>query len=141
MGTESDLAAVADRVAVEDLYDRQLEAIERRDFPAYDDTFTRDAIVDLTGLGEAVFTYPDYRAWLIALVDSMVAAQRLRGGLRLTLQGDLAIARVPVACHVTFDSSDGPVLTHSGVFYEDELVRTIEGWKVARRRESISWSA
>lgn len=138
--TNIDAAFVAHRVAIEDLYDRQLDAVERNDMAAYRETFAEDAKVDLTGIGAEVFTLDAYLAWLIELQRSILSAQRLRGGLRLDLGDGVAEARVPVACHVTFDSPEGPNLAHAGVRYDDQLRLASGQWRVVRRVESIAWT-
>ena len=114
---------VQDRFAIEDLYDRQLAAAEAFDFEAYDTTFAADARIDLSDFGRAECGYAEYRAWLDSLRSTMVAAQRIAGGLRLSLEGARATTRVPVACHVTMQVGGERRLTHTGVFYNDVLER------------------
>ena len=75
------------------------------------------------------------RAWLAGLRDTMVEAQRITGGLRLTLEADAATTRVPVACHVTMQIGDERRLTHTGLFYNDRLERRPEGWRIVHRVE------
>jgi hypothetical protein len=131
---------IDDRFAIADLYDRQLAAAEAHDFELYDTTFTPDAQIDLRDFGQPVRAYPDYRAWLAQLLPMMTSAQRITGGLRLQLQGDLATTRVPVACFVTMRTGDTSVLTHTGLFYNDELARTPDGWRIVSRYEELAWS-
>ena len=131
---------IQDRFAIMDLYDRQLAAAEAFDFEAYDTTFTPDARVDLSDFGQPECAYPAYRAWLAGLEGTMIAAQRITGGLRLTLDGDTATTRVPVACHVTMKLGDETKLVHTGIFYNDALERRPEGWRIVRRVEALAWS-
>ena len=60
---------------------------------AYDTTFAPDARVDLSDFGQPECGYADYRAWLLGLRDTMIEAQRIIGGLRLTLDGASARCR------------------------------------------------
>lgn len=131
---------IQDRLAIEDLYDRQLAAAEAWDFVAYDTTFAADACIDLSDFGRPACDYPDYRAWLESLRPTMVAAQRIRGGLRLVLDGDRATTHVPVACHVTMQIGDERRLTHTGIFYADVLERRPEGWRIVTRTEQLAWA-
>ena len=87
------LEEIQDRFAIEDLYDRQLAAAETFDFDRYDTTFSAGARVDLSDFGRQACDYAEYRTWLAGLQGTMVAAQRLTGGLRLTLEGDRATTR------------------------------------------------
>jgi hypothetical protein len=131
---------IDDRFAIADLYDRQLAAAEAHDFAQYDTTFAPDAQIDLRDFGQPVRAYPEYRAWLAGLLPMMTSAQRITGGLRLQLDGDRATTRVPVACFVTMATGEGHVLTHTGLFYNDVLVRTADGWRIASRYEELAWS-
>lgn len=135
-----DAQAIQDRFAIQDLYDRQLAAAEAFDFDAYDTTFAADARVDLSDFGRPECAYPEYRDWLASLQTTMVAAQRIIGGLRLALDGARATTRVPVACHVTMQIGGERRLTHTGLFYEDRLERRPEGWRIVHRVEALAWS-
>lgn len=135
-----DLEEIQDRFAIMDLYDRQLAAAEAFDMAAYDTTFAADARIDLSDFGREESGYPEYRDWLEGLSTTMVAAQRIVGGLRLELDGARARTRVPVACHVTMQIGDERRLTHTGIFYEDHLERRDEGWRIVRRVEALAWS-
>ncbi len=135
----STLTAITDRFAIMDLYDRQLAAAEVFDFAAYDTTFAHDARVDLSDFGQPESDYATYRAWLASLQDTMVEAQRITGGLRLHLDGTNATTRVPVACHVTMLVDGERRLTHTGIFYNDQLERRAEGWRIVHRVEERAW--
>jgi hypothetical protein len=132
---------IQDRFAIEDLYDRQLAAAEAHDWPAYDTTFSADARIDLSDFGQPERDYSEYRAWLVELSRNMRQAQRITGGLRLRLEGARATTRVPVSCHVKLRAEEGEVWVHNGLFYEDELARTDDGWRIVRRRETLAWAA
>lgn len=131
---------IQDRFAIVDLYDRQLAAAESFDFEVYDTTFAPNARVDLSDFGQPEATYPDYRAWLSSLRETMVAAQRITGGLRLKLDGDEASTRVPVACFVTMQVGDEQRLTRTGIFYNDRLARLEDGWRIVHRVEALAWA-
>lgn len=133
------LAEINDRFAIADLYDRQLAAAEAWDFDAYDTTFAPDAEIDLSDFGVPPQRYPAYRAWLASLRPTMPQAQRIAGGLRLTLAGDTATTRVPVVCWVTMLVEGRPTPTSTGLFYEDRLRRTEAGWRIVARREALAW--
>ena len=135
------LDEIQDRLAIADLYDRQLAAAEAFDFEAYDTTFSADALVDLSDFGLPECPYPRYRAWLADLQGVMVKAQRIIGGLRLQLGDGHATTRVPVSCHVVMRSDEHDTLTHTGIFYNDVLERRAEGWRIVKRIEELGWSA
>ncbi len=134
------IGELQDRAAIVDLYDRQLAAAEAWDLDVYDTTFAPVAEIDLRDFGQAVLTYRDYREWLASLQKVMVAAQRITGGLRLSLDGDRASTRVPVACFVTMDFEGDRSLVSTGVFYNDTLERTADGWRIVSRYEELGWA-
>ena len=131
---------IQDRLAIADLYDRQLAAAEAWDLDAYDTTFAAEAQIDLRDFGQPVRLYAGYRDWLASLRTMMVAAQRITGGLRLQLDGDRAKTRVPVVCYVTMEIDGARTLTSTGLFYNDVLARTADGWRIVERYEELAWS-
>ena len=131
---------IQDRFAIEDLYDRQLAAAEAWDLTTYDTTFAATAEIDLRDFGQPVRPYAQYREWLQSLSNVMVNAQRLTGGLRLHLDGDRATTRVPVVCYVTMELDGVRTLTYTGLFYNDALERTGDGWRIVQRYEELAWS-
>jgi SnoaL-like domain len=134
------LSEMQDRFAIEDLYDRQLAAAEAWDLGSYDTTFAATAEIDLRDFGQPVRRYAEYRAWLESLRTVMVKAQRITGGLRLHLGGDRATTRVPVVCYVTMELDGVRNLTYTGLFYNDTLARTADGWRIVQRYEELAWS-
>jgi len=129
--------AIRDRFAIQDLYDRQLAAAEAHDWESYDTTFSNDAAVDLSDFGEPVRGYPEYRRWLESLSKDMPKAIRLTGGLRLELGEDRAHTRVPVICCVKMRAAAGEEWTWTALFYNDELTRTAQGWRIVKRYEEL----
>lgn len=134
------VSEMQDRLVIADLYDRQLAAAEAWDLAAYDTTFAADAQIDLRDFGQPVRPYPEYRDWLVSLRTVMVRAQRVTGGLRLHLDGDRATTRVPVVCYVTMTFDGALTLTATGLFYNDVLARTLDGWRIVERYEELAWS-
>lgn len=131
---------IQDRLAIEDLYDRQLAAAETFDFGSYDTTFSSDARLDLSDFGLAVCNYSEYRSWLSSMQEFMLKAQRIRGGLGLVLDGDSATSRVPVYCNVLIRSGDKKLLSKTGIYYNDRLERREEGWRIVERIEQLGWA-
>ena len=129
----------ADRIAIIDLYDRQLAAAEAWDFEAYDTTFAADATVDLRDFGQAACPYPEYRSWLSSLQPVMVHAQRVTGGLRLALDGDGATTRVPVVCYVTM-VIEGSAAAARRASSTTTPWPTPDGWRIVERYEELSFS-
>jgi ketosteroid isomerase-like protein len=118
---QQDIAAVLLRYAT---------GIDRRDWPLFRTVFTDDCKLDYGEIGS--FTGVD------AITEFMQQAHAMAGHTmhRLTNQviavdGDAAEARTYVdALIMVGDSGSG---VNAAGFYDDELVRTDDGWRVAKR--------
>lgn len=125
---------MSERVDRQDIYDllvRYATGIDRRDWPLFRTVFTDDCELDYGEIGR--WTGVD------AVVDFMEQVHALAGhtlhrlsNQAIAVDGDHATARTYI---------DGLILAadnNSGVnaigFYDDEMVRTPAGWRIARRR-------
>ena len=120
-----------DRQDIAEMLVRYATGIDRRDWPLFRTVFTDDCELD----------YGEIGAWkgVDAVTDFMQAAHALAGhtlhrlsNLAITVDGDTATARTYI---------DGLIMmgdNKSGVnaigFYDDEIVRADNGWRIARRR-------
>ncbi|KKC05201.1 nuclear transport factor 2 family protein [Mycobacterium nebraskense] len=120
-----------DRQDISELLVRYATGIDRRDWPLFRTVFTADCELDYGEIGS--WTGVD------AVADFMEQVHALAGytlhrltNQAITVDGDNATARTYI---------DGLIMAgdnNSGVnaigFYDDEIVRTGEGWRIARRR-------
>lgn len=120
-----------DRQEISELLVRYATAIDRRDWPLFRTVFTDDCELD----------YGEIGAWsgVDAVTDFMERVHAPAGhtlhrltNRAITLAGDRAVARTYVDALIMFaDNQSGA----NGVgFYDDEIVRTPDGWRIARRR-------
>ncbi len=121
----------ADRQAIEDVLVRYATGIDRRDWPLFRTVFTEDCALD----------YGEIGTWrgVDAVVEFMVTAHQPAGhtlhritNTAVSLDGDTATVRAYVdALIMSADNTSG---VNAAGFYDDELVRTDGGWRIARRR-------
>ncbi|MFV8318480.1 nuclear transport factor 2 family protein [Mycobacterium sp. 23] len=122
---------MTDRDDISDLLVRYATGIDRRDWSLFRTVFTEDCQLD----------YGEIGAWsgVDAVTDFMEKVHAMAGHTlhRLTNQaidvnGDNAVARTYVdALIMAADNKSGV----NGIgFYDDEMVRTQQGWQIARRR-------
>jgi 3-phenylpropionate/cinnamic acid dioxygenase small subunit len=120
-----------DRQDISDVLIRYATGIDRRDWPLFRTVFTADCELD----------YGEIGTWhgVDAVTEFMEQSHAMAGHTMhrmsnqvIDVNGDRAAARSYV---------DGLILApdnNSGVnaagFYDDDLVRTADGWRVARRR-------
>jgi uncharacterized protein (TIGR02246 family) len=123
-----------DRQDISDLLVRYATGIDRRDWPLFRTVFTDDCELD----------YGEIGAWkgLDAVADFMEQTHALLGhtmhrmsNMVITVDGDRAAARTYIdGLMMAPDNSSG---VNAVGFYDDEIVRTDEGWRIARRRITI----
>lgn len=122
---------MTDRDDISDLLVRYATGIDRRDWSLFRTVFTEDCQLD----------YGEIGAWsgVDAVTDFMEKVHAMAGHTlhRLTNQaidvnGDNAVVRTYVdALIIAADNKSGV----NGIgFYDDEMVRTPQGWQIARRR-------
>ena len=125
-----------DRLEINDLLTRYTTAIDNQNWELLDTVFTPDAGVDYTSSGGIAGTYPEARKWLSEVLPIFSATLHYISNSTVELDGDRAHAKTYVWNPMHMKLGDGS--DHSftvGGFYEDEIVRTPEGWRIARRHE------
>lgn len=123
--------AMSDREDITEVLVRYATGIDRRDWPLFRTVFTDDCVLD----------YGEIGTWngVDAVTEFMDQSHAMAGHTMhrlsnhaIAVDGDTATARTYI---------DGLIMAqdnNSGVnaigFYDDELVRTPAGWRIARRR-------
>lgn len=122
---------MTDRQDISDVLVRYATGIDRRDWPLFRTVFTDDCALD----------YGEIGTWkgVDSVTEFMEQAHAMAGHTlhRLTNQaiavdGDTATARTYIDGLIMFKDNDSGV--NAVGFYDDELVRTGVGWRIARRR-------
>ncbi|TDC46529.1 nuclear transport factor 2 family protein [Jiangella ureilytica] len=127
---------IADRLEIEQLLIRYCHAVDGRDWDAYRAVFTSDAVIDdvTAGPGNSV---EEMAAFLAGAFERVVVIQHAISTSRVKIDGDTATARTICHCPVVLRRGDGETrLFFQGLWYDDELVRTSDGWKIAHRAET-----
>ena len=130
------LEEISDRIQIDDLLIRYTVAIDTKDWDLLDTVFTPDAKVDYTTSGGTKGSYPEVRAWLAKALAPFKMTQHLISNSVVRVDGDTATARTMVFNPMgTDDGKGGLDLFYVGAWYDDKLVRTPEGWRIAERFE------
>ena len=120
-----------DRQDISDLLVRYATGIDRRDWPLFRTVFTDDCELD----------YGEIGAWkgLDAVADFMEQTHALLGhtmhrlsNMVITVDGNQAVARTYLDGLMM--APDNRIGVNAVGFYDDEIVRTDDGWRIARRR-------
>jgi 3-phenylpropionate/cinnamic acid dioxygenase small subunit len=120
-----------DRQDISDLLVRYATGIDRRDWPLFRTVFTDDCELD----------YGEIGAWqgVDAVTEFMDTTHAMAGhtlhrlsNQAIALDGDKATARTYIDAVIMFGDNKSGV--NAWGFYDDEIVRTADGWRIARRR-------
>jgi 3-phenylpropionate/cinnamic acid dioxygenase small subunit len=120
-----------DRQDIADLLVRYATGIDRRDWPLFRTVFTDDCELDYGEIGswKGVDAVTDFMEKVHALAGHTL--HRLSNHV-ITVDGDRAMARTYIDALIMVGDNQSGV---NGVgFYDDALVRTADGWRVARRK-------
>jgi 3-phenylpropionate/cinnamic acid dioxygenase small subunit len=120
-----------DRQDISDLLVRYATGIDRRDWPLFRNVFTDDCELDYGEIGtwQGVDAVTDFMDTTHAMAGHTL--HRLTNQA-ITLDGDNASARTYIDAVIMFGDNQSGV--NAWGFYDDEIVRTGDGWRIARRR-------
>jgi len=110
---------------------RYATGIDRRDWPLFRTVFTDDCELDYGEIGsfQGVDAVTEFMQQAHALAGHTM--HRLTNQV-ITVDGDSAEARTYVDALIMLADNNSGV--NAAGFYDDELVRSDDGWRVARRR-------
>lgn len=135
------LQEITDRIAIDDLLTRYATAVDTRNWDLYATCFTPDAFIDYTAAGGIKGKLPEVKQWLAEVMPLFSMSQHVVVNRAVVVNGDTATSR---ACFYNpmgmSDGKGGMTLFFEGGYYNDKLVRTPEGWRIAERIEETSYS-
>jgi hypothetical protein len=130
------LEEISDRFEIQQLLIDYSAAIDSRRFDDLDRVFTPDAYIDYRAMGGIDGSFPEVKAWLAQVLPNFPAYSHMLGNLSITFSGsDTASSRVICFNPMVLDAQSKQVL-FCGFWYDDQFVRTAEGWRVTRRVET-----
>ena len=135
------LQAITDRIEIDDLLTRYATAVDTKDWDLFASCFTADAFIDYTSAGGIKGTLSEVKQWLAQVMTAFPMTQHLVTNRAVVIAGDSATSRC-----VFFNpmglagDSGGLILFLEGGYYNDKLVRTAAGWRIAQRIEEPTYS-
>jgi ketosteroid isomerase-like protein len=127
---ERDIVAVAHRYC---------RALDTKDWDSLRDVFLPDATADMASKSTLVGV-DAIIGRINAALEHLDDSQHLVGNHEVTVAGDTATHRCYLqAQHVRTAAVGGPNYIVAGR-YEDELVRTADGWRISYRRLVVMWT-
>lgn len=133
------LQDLSDRIEINDLIARYAHAVDERNWDAMDALFTADAVIDYSELGGSSGSVAHTKAFLAEAMPRFSAFQHLSATSKIDLDGDKASAKTILFNPMVMDHEGKKQVFFIGLWYEDKLVRTPDGWRIAHRREKKCW--
>lgn len=135
------LQDISDRIEIEDLLVRYCYAVDDRDWDAYRNIFTADAILDDAVTGGIRSGVEEHVAYLQRALSKILISQHAISTILIDLQGDEATARLHCSCPMVVDVGEGKRhVFFQGLWYRDMFVRTAEGWRIRELVEEGYWN-
>ena len=134
------LQEISDRLEIQDLMVAYSHAVDTRDWDAFDDVFTPDAIIDYTEMGGTRGGVTATKDFLRMAMPHFSSFQHMVATSKVTIDGDTAEGRT--ICHNPMVIDKGNGETHvffCGLWYRDRFVRTPAGWRIKERYEEKSY--
>jgi|SRR5581483_1240842 len=129
------LEEISDRLEIQQLLIDYSSAIDQRRFDELDRVFTPDAYIDYSAMGGVDGAYPEVKKWLSEVMPNFPAYAHMVGNFDIRVDGDTASSRTLCLNPMALGGDKGQIL-FCGLWYDDEFVRTAEGWRMARRVEA-----
>ena len=129
------LEEISDRLEIQQLLVDYSTAIDNKSFDDLDDVFTSDAYIDYRVTGGIDGHYPQVKAWLAEVLPNFPAYSHMLGNFDIKISGDTAVSRAICFNPMVFDVEKKQIL-FVGIWYEDELIRTADGWRMSKRVET-----
>lgn len=124
---------ISDRLEIQQLLVDYSTAIDARRFDDLDRVFTADAYIDYRAMGGVDGRYPEVKAWLAQVLPNFPAYAHMLGNFDVKIDGDSATSRT--LCFNPMVLGDDKQVLFCGLWYDDEFVRTADGWRMVRRVE------
>lgn len=120
----------ADKADIAEVLVRYATGIDRRDWALFRTCWTDDVVADYVGV-DRWESADAITAFMEASHADMGHTMHRLSNLAITVDGDTATARAYV--DAVLMAPDGQSGLNPVGFYDDELVRTAAGWRIARR--------
>jgi hypothetical protein len=132
---------MSDRVEIEDVLTRYCYAVDDREWNAYRDLFTPDAVIDDCVTGGLQSGVEQHIQYLRRALSKILLSQHAISTIRINLSANSAEVRAHCSCPMVVDL--GTAKKHvffQGLWYRNSLVRTHEGWKISHLVEGEYWT-
>ena len=130
--------AIADKQRILELQNRYSYSIDSGNYDKLDAMFTPDAIYHfVTGSTNNIEAL---KSTIQDALKPLTTSQHINGNQWAEIEGDRATAGCYFTVHMYKEGLAGGEHFEMGGRYDDELLRTSEGWRFSKRAITILWS-
>lgn len=130
------LQELSDRLEIQDLQAAYSHAIDTRDFDALDRVFTADAWIDYTAFGGPAGDLASTKKFLAGALAMFGGFQHMVATSQVKLAGNRATAKTICWNPMVVRKPGGEEhVFFCGLWYHDEFLRTLDGWRITKRSE------
>lgn len=136
----SQLQALLDKEGIRETLIRYAVSIDSDNLELFDQVFLADAVVDYSAAGGVYGNYQELRDWLRKALSKFNSWQHLLSNIVIQLDGDTATTIT--GCYnplAGVDEQGNNYVIHVGCQYNDQLKRTEQGWRIAKRDLLVVW--
>ena len=134
------LQELSDRLEIQDLQAAYSHAIDTRDFDALDRVFTKDAYIDYTAFGGSAGGLEETKAFLRKALAMFGGFQHMVATSQVRLSGNRATAKTICWNPMVLKGGNQDRVFFCGLWYHDEYLRTLDGWRMTKRVEEKSFT-
>ena len=131
---------MSDRFEIHDLLVGYSYAVDDRDFDGLDRYFTADAVIDYSEMVGVKGSLSDIKQFLRASFAAVTAVQHAVSTTRYEINGVRARTRTVCYNPMTVTNGQDTATVVFGLWYIHDLVRTADGWRIARLYEQKSYN-
>ncbi len=129
------LEEISDRLEIQQLLIDYSTAIDKGRFDDLDRVFTSDAYIDYRAMGGIDGSFPEVKAWLADVLPNFPVYAHMLGNFDVRVDRDTASSRTICFNPMVLGGEQNQIL-FCGLWYDDEFIRTPEGWRMSRRVEA-----
>ena len=140
--TESEkIQEISDLLEIQSLLTSYCTSIDSKQYDGLDSVFISDAFIDYTSAGGIKGHFPEVKAWLEEVLGLFSMTQHAVTNFDIRVDGDKATSRCIFYNPMGLNTPEGKMpMFFVGGYYNDELVRTADGWRITERIEDSSWN-
>jgi len=127
---------VDDRAEIVDVLTRYAWALIDQDWASYESCFTPGAALDFSSTGGPTGPPADAAAWMATTMAGFTVTFNVIGNAQIRVDGDAATSRTAFTMLLK-TAGESPSYIDVRGWYDDEHVRTADGWRISRRTESL----